>query len=317
MSRDHRFLSGSFLLLCVPAFAVSTAAPLAAPSNLVAVKSPASPKTAIDLSWTDNSDHEAGFRIEQCNGAGCSYFVFAGQVGANITTAQFFDLPGGTTFRYRVQAFDDFGVSPYSNEAEAATDPLQPPQGAPTSLTATSTSSDRVLLTWQDNSATEDRFEIERCTGNGCTVFQTIGLVGPNVTGFQDVEVSPNTTYRYQVRAMNSDGSSGYSNVATATTADGPPNAPQGLAAFEHRKGGRVWIELSWTDASSDETSFELERCRGASCSDFAVLAVLSSNLTRFTDTSASRRSTYRYRIRATRGLQKSSYSNVAAATTR
>src|SRR5687768_2875624 len=175
MSRNHRVLSGMVLGVCLSMFAVSAAAELAAPTDLVAVKSPASPKTAIDLSWTDNSGQETGFRIEQCNGAGCTNFVFAGQVGANVTTFQFFDMPAGTTFRYRAQAFDEFGVSAYSNEAEATTDPLQPPVGAPSSLTATSSSADRVALAWQDNSATEDRFEIERCTGTGCSLFQTVG----------------------------------------------------------------------------------------------------------------------------------------------
>ena len=316
MERDRRLLPRTFLVLFLSTFAISLAAELAAPTNLIAVKSPVSPKTAIDLSWTDNSSQEAGFRIEQCNGAGCSNFVFAGQTGANFTTFEFFDMPAATTFRYRVQAFDDFGVSAYSNVAEATTDPLQPPVGPPSSLIATP-SADGVALTWQDNSATEDRFEIERCTGADCTVFQTVGLVGANITSFQDVEVSANTTYRYQVRAMNSDGSSGYSNIATATTTNRPPVAPQNLTGLERKQGGRVSIELSWTDASGDETSFELERCRGTGCSDFAVLAVLSPNSTRFSDPSVSRRSAYRYRIRATRGIEKSSYSNITEVITR
>ena len=37
------------------------------------------------LSWTDNAENEAGFRVERCTGAGCANFTQIAQVGAGVT----------------------------------------------------------------------------------------------------------------------------------------------------------------------------------------------------------------------------------------
>ncbi len=55
----------------------------AAPSALTAT---AISRTQINLSWTDNSDNEQGFRIERCKNANCTNFVQIAQVGGNVTT---------------------------------------------------------------------------------------------------------------------------------------------------------------------------------------------------------------------------------------
>lgn len=304
----------TFCLLMFPAVGVTS--PPNAPTDLIAAKSATTPKTAIDLRWTDRSDNEALFRIERCIGSGCSDFIFIDQVGANTVTFENFDMPGGMTFTYRVQAVNDFGASAFSNVAQASTDPLEPPDSPPTSLSATSTSANQARLSWQDNSTNENRFEVERCSGVECTQFGTVGFVGPNVTSHDDSALSANTTYTYRVRAANDDGSSGYSNVASTRTPDGPPVSPSSLTARALRQGGKVSVELWWDDRSNDETSFEVERCRGSNCSDFALLTVTAANATTFIDRAVTRRSTYRYRVRAAKGSSKSDYANVAAATT-
>lgn len=80
-------------------------------------------------------------------------------------------------------------------------------------------------LTWTDNSTNESGFRIERST-NGST-FSEIATVGANVVSYVDAGLPNSTTYWYRLRAYNSAGYSGYSNVATGTT---PPllsnNAP-------------------------------------------------------------------------------------------
>jgi len=210
--------------------AVGVTSPPNAPTDLIAAKSATTPKTQIDLKWTDRSDNEVLFRIERCIGSGCSDFVFIDQVGANTVTFENFDMPGGMTFTYRVQAVNDSGVSAFSNVAEASTDPLEPPDGPPTNLTASWTSPNQARLTWQDNATNESSFEVERCSGAQCAQFLTVGLVGPNVTSHDDSALSSNMTYSYRVRATNNDGTSGYSNVAVTTTPDGPPVPPSSLS---------------------------------------------------------------------------------------
>jgi hypothetical protein len=89
---------------------------------------------------------------------------------------------------------------------------------APTSLAGTAVSASRIDLTWTDASGNESGFTIERCAGRRCTAFAVVGQVGPNVTTFANTGLSARTQYRYRVRAFNSAGNSGYSNVAAART---------------------------------------------------------------------------------------------------
>jgi hypothetical protein len=90
----------------------------AAPGDLVAG---AVSRSRIDLSWSDNSLNEAGFRIERCTGRGCTDFRQIGQVGAGVIGYSNAGLRRSTTYRYRVRAFNAAGDSGYSNAASATT----------------------------------------------------------------------------------------------------------------------------------------------------------------------------------------------------
>ena len=90
----------------------------AAPSGLTAT---GVSKTQINLSWTDNSGNESGFKIERCKNANCTNFVQVAQVGANVTTFGNTGLTKNSTYRYRVRAFNAGGNSSYSNVATGKT----------------------------------------------------------------------------------------------------------------------------------------------------------------------------------------------------
>jgi hypothetical protein len=97
----------------------------AAPINVTAT-----PKSTsqIDVSWTDASDNEAGFKIESCSGTGCTNFAEVGSVAANTSTFANTGLTASTDYSYRVKAFNDAGSNMSSN-ASAKTP--QPPVRAP------------------------------------------------------------------------------------------------------------------------------------------------------------------------------------------
>jgi hypothetical protein len=88
-----------------------------APANLSAT--PASP-SQINLSWTDQSTDESGFRIERKTGASGTYAQI-GTASANAKTYDNGGLAEGTTYFYRVSAVNGAGNSAYSNEASATT----------------------------------------------------------------------------------------------------------------------------------------------------------------------------------------------------
>ena len=89
---------------------------------------------------------------------------------------------------------------------------------APTGLSASAAGRNRIDLVWTDNANNETGYRIERCTGSSCTNFSQIASVGANVTSYRNTGLSSRTTYRYRVYAYNAGGSSGYSNIAAATT---------------------------------------------------------------------------------------------------
>ena len=93
-----------------------------------------------------------------------------------------------------------------------------------------------------------------------------------------------------------------------------PPTAPSGLTATP---ASPTQINVSWT-ASTDNvgvTGYRVERCQGASCSNFAQIATPAS--TTFNDTGLLGSTSYSYRVRATDAANNlSMYSNTASATT-
>jgi hypothetical protein len=192
----------------------STSAP-AAPSGLSAT---AASSSQINLTWTDNDNTEAGFKIERCTGAGCSNFAQIATVGTNVTSYSNTGLTASTSYSYRVRATNAIGDSDYSNTASAVTLEAPAIPAAPTNLIATVVSKSQVNLTWTDNATNEVGFKIERCKGATCTKFTQIATVGANVTTYSNTKLNANTTYRYRVYAYNASGASGYSNIAAATT---------------------------------------------------------------------------------------------------
>ena len=94
-----------------------------------------------------------------------------------------------------------------------------------------------------------------------------------------------------------------------------PPTAPSNLTATAV---GTAQINLSWT-ASTDNvavTGYQVERCLGAGCSNFALAG--SPTGTSFNDTTGLQpATTYTYRVRASDAVPNfSTYSNTATATT-
>jgi chitodextrinase len=291
------------------------ATPPSAPTNLNAT---VTSSTQINLSWTASTDNVGvtGYRVERCQGSGCSTFA---QVGTPTgTTFSDTNLMLSTVYSYRVRATDAAGnLSSYSNTASATTQGDATPPSAPSNLNATATSSTQINLSWTaptDNVGVTG-YKVERCQGNSCSTFAQVGT--PTGTTFSDTGLTPSTVYSYRVRATDAAGNlSSYSNTASATTQGDttPPSAPSNLNATATSS---TQINLSWTAPTDNVgvTGYKVERCQGSGCSTFAQVGTPAG--TTFSDTGLTPSTAYSYRVRATDAAGNlSSYSNTASATT-
>jgi Fibronectin type III domain/Beta-galactosidase len=182
--------------------------PPAAPSNLSGTAGGA---YLINLSWSDNASNELGYRIESKIGATGTYELLT-MFGPNTRATTFTSLIEGTQYYYRLQGVNAGGRSAYSNEKSVTT-----VLNHPSSLSLQALSSSKVRLNWNDKSATESGFRIERSRLTD-TNFTQIATVGVNTTSYTDTGLSASTTYYYRVRAYNAYTTSDYSNEKHVTT---------------------------------------------------------------------------------------------------
>lgn len=186
----------------------------------------------------------------------------------------------------------------------------------------TALGTDRNTLSWTDTTATETEFKLERCkdTEANCTasfaIEKTIAVgaqSGVNATvTYVDKDTALSTSYCYRVKAVNPvwpGGETGPSGMVCVTTST--PAPPTNFKAT----GGTSSIALTWTDNTSGESGFTLERCKDISgdtpCSfnslgngNIVTLAVLPndnriSTTAAYTDTTDICSGSYRYRITA------------------
>jgi hypothetical protein len=77
-------------------------------------------------------------------------------------------------------------------------------------------------------------------------------------------------------------------------------------------------IDLAWTDNSTNETGFRVERCSGAACTNFAQIgANTAANIMAFADTFGVVAATsYSYRVRAFNATDSSAFSTTATVVT-
>ncbi|MEH7075447.1 fibronectin type III domain-containing protein [Neobacillus drentensis] len=295
---------------------------------------------AVNLTWTDptpatvsngeydlnslgKSSSEIGYNIMRApviNGT-VGTFTKIGSVLANNTSYTDNTADQYTTYNYRIDAFNAAtaadltdpnsylsGGTP-SNNVNAAGLPA-----APSKLT-TVQESQNAKLTWTDNATNATGFIIERSTdGTNFTVIASptqskyVGSVN-----YVDTNLTTGTTYTYRVKAVNGTLESDYSNTSSVTikaSTQTPPTAPSNLKASLLDGPS---IGLTWTDNSSNETGFTVERSTdGVNFSAIGTSKAKngSKNILTYTDSTVETGKSYYYRVNALNGTTPSTYSN-------
>ena len=179
---------------------------------------------------------------------------------------------------------------------------------APTNLTATAVSSNRIDLAWTDNATNETGFKVERSTDG--VNFSQVGLVSANTTSYAATNLSAATAYTFRVRAYDGPNHSDYSNTASAATQPSPA-APSNLTAIAVSSSR---INLTWTDNATNETGFKIERSTDGV--NFTQVGLVTANRTSYAATNLNAATAYTFRVRAYDGPNNSAYSNTASAAT-
>jgi cyclophilin family peptidyl-prolyl cis-trans isomerase len=179
--------------------------PFQAPSELVVT-----PEGEGDFSftWKDNSSLEAGFELESRTGD--RDFAFLGTLPADSNFTN--PLPGfalDTNHQFRMRAYRDITTtdqdkvvvttkeySDFSNVFAVKSTMLK----APTGLLVTTSTDRSVTLTWKDESARENRYEIDyRLVG--AADFITV-RASQDVQSYTLTDLEPSKSYEFQIRAV-------------------------------------------------------------------------------------------------------------------
>jgi len=181
---------------------------------------------------------------------------------------------------------------------------------APSMLTATAVSMTRIDLGWQDNSPNEAGFEVHRSTTGPTGSFALLASTGANVTSYANQGLTAGTQYCYQVRSFRRTGAkvtySTFSPANCATT-PAPPAAASNLSAMP---SGSYAVGLTWSDNSSTETGFRVERASSAA-GPWEIVTFANPDATTFYDSGRPSEVLVCYRVFAYNGDGSAPSSNV------
>lgn len=113
--------------------------------------------------------------------------------------------------------------------------------------------------------------------------------------------------------------SSSFEDIVALKFLRGNQPAPQTLVAPSNLEAfavSRQEITISWQDNSSNEAGFRIERCQGASCTNFTQVAEVGANVNNFLDSGLAKNKVYRYRVLAFNAGGNSDFSNIASGRT-
>src|SRR4029077_11683467 len=131
----------------------------------------------VSLNWTNNATNQTGFHLDRATDSGFTANLITETLPAspNTFTDTATGLAPGSTFYYRLRAFNSAGDSGNSNVA-SVTIPLAPPK--PTNQQVTDVTTSEIDMSWQDNAGhAADGYKILRAVNHG--IFIQVATLPP------------------------------------------------------------------------------------------------------------------------------------------
>ena len=206
----------------------------------------------------------------------------------------------GTTYYYKVRALNvDGAAGAYSSTVSGAAKAVAP--AAPT-VTMTYSDSGKPKLTWSAVSGAAS-YRVYRSESRG-TGFTLLGTT--TSTSYVNTGAAVGKTYYYRVKAVNSAGTSAYSNIVSGTARTPAPAAPV-LKGGTSSASGKP--QLTWA-AVNGAAKYDVYRSNSA---DGTFSKVGSTDKITYVNTGAVQGVTYFYKIRAVGASGASGFSNTVA----
>jgi len=255
---------------------------------------------SLQLSWTDRSALETGFKIERSTGNGS----FAEVVTSGVNTASFLDtgLTANSTYTYRVRATNNRGDSSFTTAVSGLTFPA-----VPTDLAASAEFAHELTLQWSNPGGPLPNFQLEFSSDGGSSFGPVTNSTNLG-TSYRHFGLPSATTYGYRIRAINASGTSAPTSAVFGTTL---PDYPLGATQMKATALSDSQIKITWKDVSTNETAFELVRTWATG----SQLINLAPDTVTYTDSGLQPGTDYRYDLRAVNSGGASGY-ELALATT-
>ena len=206
----------------------------------------------------------------------------------------------GKTYYYKVRALNvDGAAGAYSSTVSGAAKAVAP--AAPT-VTMTYSDSGKPKLTWSTVSGAAS-YRVYRSESRG-TGYSLLGTT--TSTSYVNTGAAVGKTYYYRVKAVNSAGTSAYSNIVSGTARTPAPAAPV-LKGGTSSASGKP--QLTWA-AVDGAAKYDVYRSNSA---DGTFSKVGSTDKTTYVNTGAVKGVTYFYKIRAVGASGASGFSNTVA----
>jgi len=281
------------------------------PVGLTAQQAPAGDH--VELSWRDKSAVEEGFDLErrQQNPDRTWPESWTALASLPADTQAYSDdsIAEEGMYEYRIRAYNALGSSEWSLTAEMPWSGSGLPAG-PSGVNGHAVNDGTaILVSWLDHSSTETGFKVQRrhwLMAGGWSEWTTVLWTAPNFIRFVDDSVPVGSSYQYRVRAVNASGFSAWA-VSTGIRCEPTPLWPDNLQARLVNSGQDV--ELTWTDKSSKEDHYEVQRRQqllDGSYSAWSMVASLTANSTAFVDDQIPGDGWYEYQVGAVAGTAAS-----------
>ncbi|MGH7176693.1 MAG: NPCBM/NEW2 domain-containing protein, partial [Tepidisphaeraceae bacterium] len=189
------------------------------------------------------------------------------------------------------------------------------PSTAPANLSGKAVSQSQIDLTWQDKSADESAFRVERRPTQGTDGWVAATKVGAGVTSYSDKGLDASRQYSYRVVAITPTGEAVSSEISVQTL-----SAPSGssLALPTDLTGKAIsttQIDLAWKDNASNETGYRLERKTTRGGDGFVKIADLPAGASSYSDKGLNLGWEYDYRVVAVNAAAQATSTQITVQT--